>query len=289
GRYKADESLGSLAAVDPPTIQKAPPSWCHPLIWMRLKVLVHFIVCRHVADTIAFLGRSLIRKNDKYSLRVSAPVGYSSLNVIFSKVNSIPGFRKKYRLILKNDMPPRDKNLYVLFDILFDAKRYYKDGDCTRMLRRPRHSMTWRQFILALGLHTAEEMAKDGFGAYWLGSERVIPDKGDLSGLSVVTRELPLIDMGELVKLNICIEVGDDWAWVAQDMERQPVVAAASPGGAEDASDIDEERSMTDQGRFSIWMVSCMKQLMEASGILRHSMGPFEEVTQWSSRGVPDA
>nr|GEU98454.1 hypothetical protein [Tanacetum cinerariifolium] len=31
------------------------------------------------------------------------------------------------------------------------------------------------------GLHTAEEMAEDGFGAYWLGSDRVIPDKGDLS------------------------------------------------------------------------------------------------------------
>ncbi|GJX96412.1 hypothetical protein Tco_0352210 [Tanacetum coccineum] len=44
-----------------------------------------------------------------------------------------------------------------------------------------RCSMTWRQFILALGLHTAEEMAEDGFGAYWLGSERLIPDKGDLS------------------------------------------------------------------------------------------------------------
>ncbi|GKB35221.1 retrotransposon protein, putative, ty1-copia subclass [Tanacetum coccineum] len=44
-----------------------------------------------------------------------------------------------------------------------------------------RRSMTWRQFILALGLHTAEEMAEDGFGAYWLGSERVIPSKGDLS------------------------------------------------------------------------------------------------------------
>ncbi|GJS13631.1 hypothetical protein Tco_0408103 [Tanacetum coccineum] len=44
-----------------------------------------------------------------------------------------------------------------------------------------RRSMTWRQFILALGLHTAEEMAEDGFRAYWLGSERVIPDKGDLS------------------------------------------------------------------------------------------------------------
>ncbi|GJR52938.1 hypothetical protein Tco_1403459 [Tanacetum coccineum] len=32
--------------------------------------------------------------------------------------------------------------------------------------------MTWRQFILALGLHTKEEMAEAGFGAYWQGSER---------------------------------------------------------------------------------------------------------------------
>ncbi|GKD30891.1 hypothetical protein Tco_1241669 [Tanacetum coccineum] len=29
-----------------------------------------------------------------------------------------------------------------------------------------RCSITWRQFILALGLHTTEEMAEDGFGAY---------------------------------------------------------------------------------------------------------------------------
>ncbi|GJX93043.1 hypothetical protein Tco_0347629 [Tanacetum coccineum] len=40
--------------------------------------------------------------------------------------------------------------------------------------------MTWRQFILALGLHSEEEMAEAGFRAYWYGSERVIPDKGDL-------------------------------------------------------------------------------------------------------------
>ncbi|GJW92337.1 hypothetical protein Tco_0169890 [Tanacetum coccineum] len=152
------------------------------------------------------------------------------------------------------------------------------------------------------GLHTTEEMAKGGFEAYWLGSERVIPDKGDLSGywieisfdsndglrgLSVVTHELLLIDMGELVKLNIYMEVGDDWDWVAQGAERQPVVLAAALGGAEDALDIDEgaqnvpapihappppppaglvERSMTNQGRFSTWMISYMTQLMEASG-----------------------
>nr|GEV41363.1 hypothetical protein [Tanacetum cinerariifolium] len=44
-----------------------------------------------------------------------------------------------------------------------------------------RRSMTWRQFILALGLYTTEEIAEDGFEAYRLRSERVIPDKGILA------------------------------------------------------------------------------------------------------------
>nr|GEW13154.1 hypothetical protein [Tanacetum cinerariifolium] len=81
------------------------------------------------------------------------------------------------------------KNLYVSFGIPFDPKRYYKDGDCTRMLRRPstlrfgealldldmvgalqfqlggvRRRMSWREFILALGLHSAEEMQTASFG-----------------------------------------------------------------------------------------------------------------------------
>ncbi|GKG22512.1 hypothetical protein Tco_0387815, partial [Tanacetum coccineum] len=43
-----------------------------------------------------------------------------------------------------------------------------------------RKRMTWRQFILALGLYSEDEMAEAGFRAYWSGSERVIPDKGDL-------------------------------------------------------------------------------------------------------------
>ncbi|GJV25910.1 hypothetical protein Tco_1378605 [Tanacetum coccineum] len=45
-----------------------------------------------------------------------------------------------------------------------------------------------QEFILELfntcrigSLHTAEEMTDDGFGEYWLGSERMIHDKGDLS------------------------------------------------------------------------------------------------------------
>ncbi|GJV79234.1 hypothetical protein Tco_1515104 [Tanacetum coccineum] len=280
---------------------------------------------------------------------------------------------------------------------------------------------------IALGLHTDEEMAEDEFGAYWLGSERLIPNKGDLSdywveissgrdflrgapsytyirdsvrrlwhrlisynisgrgqapekltatdlfylhsmdrgaanipyllaqylfrhvegrksgarlseghftgrlahhfglvgddrlrGLSVLAREFSLIDMGELVKLNICMDLEDDWAWVAPGPERQQVATAGAPVVATDALAVDEgdqavlapvqapqqplpqpsvaarampqrlgrleeevqglrrdvrilyglvERSMTDQGRFFTWMISCMAQLIGASGL----------------------
>ncbi|GKC60309.1 hypothetical protein Tco_1087907 [Tanacetum coccineum] len=43
-----------------------------------------------------------------------------------------------------------------------------------------RRRMTWTQFILALGLHTEQEMTEAGFGACWDGSDRLIPDKEDL-------------------------------------------------------------------------------------------------------------
>ncbi|GKE09671.1 hypothetical protein Tco_1413222, partial [Tanacetum coccineum] len=193
-----------------------------------------------------------------------------------------------------------------------------------------RRTMTWRQYILALGLHSKEEMAEPGFRAYWAGSERVIPDKGGLRdywivissdrdflglapsyvhirdpvrrlyhrmiacsisgrgqevekvtgvdlfylrtmdrgtanvpyllaqylfhhakgrnsgawlfrgyfigrmaahfglvgdlglrGLSVVVNELPVIDLHELARLNICARFCDTWAWVALRPERQ--------------------------------------------------------------------
>ncbi|GKD85449.1 hypothetical protein Tco_1356603 [Tanacetum coccineum] len=43
-----------------------------------------------------------------------------------------------------------------------------------------RRRMSWRQVILALGLHTEEEMQTVGFGVYWAESARKIPDMGDL-------------------------------------------------------------------------------------------------------------
>ncbi|GJW53082.1 hypothetical protein Tco_0097167 [Tanacetum coccineum] len=245
-------------------------------------------------------------------------------------------------------------------------------------------------------LHTAEEMAEDGFEAYWLGSERVIPDKGDLSSYWIeiyfdrdFLRSAPSYTYIRLLVRRLCHRlisynisrrgqapkkvtttdlfylrsmeqgaanvpyllaqylfrhtegrksgarlsqghfigrlayhfgpVSDDGlrglsVLTPQGAERQPVIAAATLGGAEDAPDIDEgaqaipapihappppqptigrympqrlgrleeeiqglrqvvkslrglvERSMTDQGRFSTWMISCMTQLMEASG-----------------------
>ncbi|GKE70684.1 hypothetical protein Tco_1528756, partial [Tanacetum coccineum] len=41
--------------------------------------------------------------------------------------------------------------------------------------------ISWRPFILALGLRTVEDMVTTGFGLYWIESGRQISDKGDLS------------------------------------------------------------------------------------------------------------
>ncbi|GJU49810.1 hypothetical protein Tco_1219365 [Tanacetum coccineum] len=265
-------------------------------------------------------------------------------------------------------LPPRDQRYLWLryqVDLVERLRMVYTGDDGQKVFV----SHAWRrlfeiraplvqEFILAffstckidtLGLHTAKEMVEDGFGAYWLGSERVIPDKGDLKdywveissdrdflrgapsytyirdpvrrlcyrlisynifgrghapekvnatdlfylrsidrgaanvpyllaqywfrhaegrksgarlsrghfirliphhfglvsddelrGLFVVTREIPLIDMGELVKLNICMEIGDDWAWVAPGLERQPDTMAGAPGATKDALAVDE-------------------------------------------------
>ncbi|GJU63761.1 hypothetical protein Tco_1245596 [Tanacetum coccineum] len=209
--------------------------------------------------------------------------------------------------------------------------------------------MSWRQFILALGLYTEEEMQTDGFGVYWAESARQIPDKGDLrdywigisssgdflgtalsytlirdlilrlchrliacsiagrsqapkkvtvtdlfylrgmdvgsvnvpyllarylrlfaagrksgahifgrqfvarlakhfglltaeilGGLTAIAPELPIIDMTELVRLQICAQFDDTWVWVAMGPERQSDAAAGAPDDAKDALIVDE-------------------------------------------------
>ncbi|GJX24684.1 hypothetical protein Tco_0230980 [Tanacetum coccineum] len=219
----------------------------------------------------------------------------------------------------------------------FTVRRYTRFGDVLLdldatgtiqfQLGGARRRLSWRHFILALGLHTGEEMEFPGFARYWSESERMIPGKGDLhdywrsistggdflglppsytlirdsvlrlfhrmmahsivgrsqapekvtvtdlrfaagrksgahisggqfvarladhfglltaeilGGLTVIAPELPIIDMGELVRLQICMEVDDTWAWVAIRPERQPDAVAGALGVAQDAPIIDE-------------------------------------------------
>ncbi|GKE21139.1 hypothetical protein Tco_1432651, partial [Tanacetum coccineum] len=262
-----------------------------------------------------------------------------------------------------------------------------------RQLGGDRRSMTWRQFNQALGLHTAEEMAEDGFEAYWLGSERVIPDKGDLSDYWVEISSSRDFLRGapsytyikdpvwrlchRLISYNIFgrgqapEKVTATYLFYLRSMDREaanilyllahylfgyaerrksgvrlseghfirclghhfglPDVAAGDPRAIEDALVVDEdaqadpapvqapqlpppamgrtmpqrlgrleeemqglrqdvrslcglvERSMTDQGRFSTWMISCMTQLKEAS---EQTYQAFDGTFRGSSQAV---
>nr|GEY15809.1 hypothetical protein [Tanacetum cinerariifolium] len=63
---------------------------------------------------------------------------------------------------------------------------------------------------------------------------RLVSDPG-LRGLSVVASELPLINLHKLKRLNICLRVGDIWAWVASRPKRQQAAMAGAPGAVKDA------------------------------------------------------
>ncbi|GJW84963.1 retrovirus-related pol polyprotein from transposon TNT 1-94, partial [Tanacetum coccineum] len=104
------------------------------------------------------------------------------------------------------------KNLYVPFGIPFDHKRYYKDGDCERMLRRPRYLRLFdsrrKQEAMISGGQFVARLAKH-FGL--LTKER-------LQGLTVIVRDLPVIDMAK--------EEGD-----AREVTDEALVA---PGGGDE-------------------------------------------------------
>ncbi|GJW63168.1 hypothetical protein Tco_0115052 [Tanacetum coccineum] len=61
-----------------------------------------------------------------------------------------------------------------------------------------------------------------------------------LGGLTVIAPELLVIDMAELVRLQISVELDDTWAWVAMGPERQPDAVAGAPADAKDAPIVDE-------------------------------------------------
>ncbi|GJX36494.1 hypothetical protein Tco_0248051 [Tanacetum coccineum] len=64
--------------------------------------------------------------------------------------------------------------------------------------------------------------------------------KERLRGLTVIVRDLPVIDMAELVRLQICKELDDTWAWVVPEPERQHDVTVRAPMDVGGAPDIDK-------------------------------------------------
>nr|GEY01107.1 hypothetical protein [Tanacetum cinerariifolium] len=105
-----------------------------------------------------------------------------------------------------------------------------------------RRSMTWRQFILALGLfeiHSllyihhrsgSEAVAQHGSGAanvpYLLAQYLFSHAEGRKSGVR--------LSEGHFIG-RLAHHFGDEWAWVAQGAKWQPVDAATALGGAKDA------------------------------------------------------
>ncbi|GJY92326.1 hypothetical protein Tco_0508108 [Tanacetum coccineum] len=72
--------------------------------------------------------------------------------------------------------------------------------------------MSWREFILGIGLHTAEEMEFVGFRTYWAESARQNPDKGDLSaywrgsrlrGISLSPKKVTMTDLFYLRGMDV--------------------------------------------------------------------------------------
>ncbi|GJR64735.1 hypothetical protein Tco_0010800 [Tanacetum coccineum] len=157
-----------------------------------------------------------------------------------------------------------------------------------------RRCLSWRQFIIALGLHTGDEMESLDFLStapsytvirdpiLWL-CHRLIAcsnaggfrhlrrylrlfaagrKSGDhisggqfvarlaehfgllsaeiLQGLTVIAPALPIIDMAELIRLQICEQIDDTWAWVALGPKRLPNAAAGAPRVGQDAPIVDE-------------------------------------------------
>nr|GEV25662.1 hypothetical protein [Tanacetum cinerariifolium] len=65
-----------------------------------------------------------------------------------------------------------------------------------------------------------------------------------LQGLTMIVRDLPVIDMAELARRQIYEELVDTWAWVSPGLERHPDVTAGAPMDAGGALDVDEEEEV---------------------------------------------
>ncbi|GKF15534.1 hypothetical protein Tco_0056996, partial [Tanacetum coccineum] len=98
------------------------------------------------------------------------------------------------------------------------------------------------EMILKVVCFGEEARGYDIRGSFCCSSGRALGllTKERLYGLTVIIRDLLEINMTKLVRLHICEELDDTWAWVAPRPKRQQVAAAGATKAAEDAPVVDE-------------------------------------------------
>ncbi|GJT92911.1 hypothetical protein Tco_1081756 [Tanacetum coccineum] len=90
-----------------------------------------------------------------------------------------------------------------------------------------------------------------------------------LGGLTVIAPKLPIINMGELVRLQICMKVNDTWDWVSMGPEKQPDAAAGALRVAKDAPAVDEDDQAVSESEtwgLSLWHEAMLTKLMVLVG-----------------------
>ncbi|GJR03019.1 hypothetical protein Tco_0526003 [Tanacetum coccineum] len=122
--------------------------------------------------------------------------------------------------------------------------------------------------------------------------------KKRLQGLTIIVRDLPVIDMYEMVRLQICEELVDTWAWVAPRPERQPDATSGAPKVTEGTSvlmrvlrleeevhglrgSMAEPRDVLDSmacdfSSFTTWTVSSLSLVMDRAGVRYTSYSKFQ-------------
>nr|GEU57849.1 retrovirus-related Pol polyprotein from transposon TNT 1-94 [Tanacetum cinerariifolium] len=144
--------------------------------------------------SVDYLKTDSENENDKVNIP-SSPSPEPTINYIYD-LDFFKDFENKFPAIAYNDLKSKSNPLIEPSTLGDRLSMVYTEDEGQELftshawrrlfeIRVPllggaRCKMAWRQFILALRLHTEEEIAEAGFGAYWQGSERVILDKGDL-------------------------------------------------------------------------------------------------------------
>ncbi|GJY64716.1 hypothetical protein Tco_0466176 [Tanacetum coccineum] len=119
-----------------------------------------------------------------------------------------------------------------------------------------------------------------------------LDDSFPLNGLTVTAPALPIIDMTELVRLQICVELDDTWAWVPAGPARQEgdargvaEEAPVAPGGGDEYEVMPQadQREVLDSmardlSRFTTWTITGLSRLMDRAGMpyMRYSESPVE-------------